>query len=233
MKLKKFAVGATVLAAVGIGVSGCHSGGGEVKAIEFSAYDSPIDLGGGSIYGSVRLWNRNTWTEIQTSQLYGSRSNNSDYIQLTGFSSTATFQNTGGWLITVYTKMSDGTTKNPNQSIAFCSSINAAAPYCNGKSLDSNDRKRVYVEITSKTAKWDWIRDIHDGFKHRVKFEDTLNGCTGTESSCDQIDSVFVTTVNPMPSLQVAEGTMPSSGSYTYGPYTCPSNPKCKITTGK
>jgi hypothetical protein len=225
MKLRRIAGGAAILAAVGIGFVGCQSGPSK-GVVQFSSHDSPIDVGGGSIYGSVRLWNLNTWAEIQTSRLYGSRSNNNDYVQLTGFSSSAIFQNTGGWLITVYTKMSDGTTKNPNPSIAFCSSANAAAPYCNGNSLSD---KIVYVEITSKTAKWDWSRDW---WKHRVEFEDTLSGCTGTESLCDQIDSITVTTVNPMPSLQVAAGT-PSSGSYTYGPYTCSVNSKCKITAGK
>ena len=230
MKLKRFAVGATILAAVGIGVSGCQRGGDKVEAIQFSAHDSPIDLGGGSIYGSVGRWNWNTWTQINDSKLYGSRSSNSDYIKLTGFSglsSPSTIQNTGGWLITIITKNSQGNA-NSTPSISFCSNIGSSSPYCLGTSLDGD--RRVYVEITSATAKWDWIYE--PPYKHRVEFDDTQSGCAGTESACDEIASITITTVNQI-STAGTTGTPTADGRYVYGPYTCAVNKDCSIEAGQ
>jgi hypothetical protein len=232
MKLKRFAVGATVLAAVGIGVSGCQRGGDKVEAIQFSAHDSPIDVGGGSIYGSVGRWNWNTWTQINDSKLYGSRSSNSDYIKLTGFSglsSPTTIQNTKGWLITIITKDSLG---NPlkTPSISFCSSIGSSSPYCLGTSLDGD--RRVYVEITSATAQWDPTTEL-PWFKRRVEFDDVQPpGCVGTESPCDEIASITITTVNKI-STAGTTGTPTADGRYVYGPYTCTVNKDCSIEAGQ
>jgi hypothetical protein len=238
MKLRKLAVGATILSAVGIGILGCQSGGGKgdgkVKAIQFSAHDSPIDVGGGSIYGSVGRWNWNTWTEINTPKVYGSRSSNSDYIKLTGFSglsSPSTIQNTGGWLITIITKDSQGR-PNSTPSISFCSNITSGTPqpnYCLGTLLDDG---KVYVEITSATGKWDWIYE--PPYKHRVEFDDTQSGCVGTESICDQIVSIQITTVNSIPSLTTSPSNPPNTpGPYIYGPYTCAVNKDCSIEAGQ
>jgi hypothetical protein len=238
MKLKKFAVGAVILAAVGIGVSGCQSGGGQsgggkVGTIQFSSHDSPIDVGGGSIYGSVGRWNWNTWTEINTSKLYGSRSSNSDYIKLTGFSglsSPITIQNTGGWLITIITKDSN---HNPlkTPSISFCSNITSSTPqpyYCLGTNLDGD--KKVYVEITSATAQWDW--KYEPPYKHRVEFDDAQSGCAGTESACDEIASITITTVNQISAAGMIR-TLTADGRYAYGPYTCTVNKDCSIEAGQ
>jgi hypothetical protein len=232
MKLRKLAVGATILSAIGIGVLGCQSGGGNVGAVQFSAHDSPIDLGGGSIYGSVGRWNWNAWTQINDSKLYGSRSSNSDYIKLTGFSglsSPITIQNTKGWLIKIVTKDSN---RNPlkTPSISFCSNIASSSPYCLGTSLDGD--RRVYVEITSSTAQWDLATEL-PWFKNRVEFDDVQPpGCVGTESPCDEIASITITTVNQISTAGMT-GTQTADGRYTYGPYTCTVNKNCSIEAGQ
>jgi hypothetical protein len=241
MKLEKFAVGAAVLAAVAIGVSGCQSGGGQtgggkVGTIQFSSHDSPIDVGGGSVYGSVGRWNWNTWTQINNNpKLYGSRSSNNDYIKLTGFSglsSPSTIQGTGGWLITIITKDSNHN-QHSTPSISFCSNITSSTPqpyYCLGTSLDGD--RGVYVEITSATAQWDWITEL-PWFKHRVEFDDVQPpGCVGTKSPCDEIASITITTVNNISTAGMT-GTPTAHGRYAYGPYTCTVNKDCSIEAGK
>jgi hypothetical protein len=219
MNVNKLAVGAAVLAVVAVGVVAFESSGNN-NVMQVSIHDSPIDVGGGSVYGSVGLLNFNTWTEIRTPYLYGSRSTNSDYIKLTGFTDPqnpntppGTFQGTGGWLINVNTKMSDGKTQNP-KTIAFCTNLTPSAPYhCAGNSLGSD--RVVYVEITSSTARWDWS---FYWLKHRILFEDNQSGCRGTESLCDQIDSITITTASPLNTL---------------GPYICTDNTKCLIEAGQ
>jgi hypothetical protein len=226
MNLKKFA--AAVLAAVGIGVSGCQSGG-RVGDVQFSAHDSPIDLGGGSIYGSVGRFNFNTWTQVNP-KLYGSRSSNSDYIKLTGFSGLSNpsiIQQTRGWLITITTKDGQGH-PNSTPSISFCSNITSSPYHCSGTALDGNTR--VFVEITSATAQWDWIYEFP--IKHRVEFDDALPGCTGTESACDEIASITITTVSQISTAGMT-GTPTADGRYAYGPYTCAVNKDCLIETGQ
>src|SRR5271163_4492247 len=109
MKFRRLAIGATVLAAVGVCVIGCQQQNFQTPV--FASHDSPIDVGGGSIYGSVGRANLNSWTSFNDFKLYGSRSSNNDYIKVTGFTglpSPTIVQNTGGWLITIVTKDSGG-----------------------------------------------------------------------------------------------------------------------------
>jgi hypothetical protein len=231
MKRRIVAVGTLLLAAFGVGLTGCRTAEVRHDDVAFSGHDSPIDVGGGSIYGKVGFWNLNRWSEVHPSRLYGSRSTNSDYIQLTGFTdpqnsanSPTLFENTGGWLITISSRNSD---KSPHpKSIAFCTSVTPTLPHhCTGDSLESDSV--VYLEVTSSTATWDLK---NNGWKEKLMFDDSQPGCTGTESVCDQIDSILITTVKPITSIQPSSQ---SSGLYTYGPYICTENKKCHITAGK
>lgn len=229
MKFRSLAVGVAALALAAIaGVVVLQMS--QLPADSFSGHDSPIDVGGGSIYGSVGRWNLNKWAEITGSKLYGSRSSNSDYIKLSGFSpisSPTVIQNTGGWLITIVTKDSQ---RNPLQtpSISFCSNLTSSAPYhCSGTSLNSD--RRVYLEITSSTAQWDPKRELPT-FKERLYFDDHQPGCAGTESACDEIASLTITTVNAISSLPPTDQ---KTGPYTYGPFTCSVNADCSIETGQ
>jgi hypothetical protein len=233
MELRRLAVGATVLAALGVCVIGCQPSQQTFRAPVFASHDSPIDVGGGSIYGSVGRANLNSWTSFNDFKLYGSRSSNSDYIKVAGFaglSSPTIIQNTGGWLITIVTKDSGGAPL-PQPSIAFCSNIPNTAPYsCLGTSLN-NDRG-VYVAITSLTAKWDLKPDLPNVFKHKVMFDDVRPECSGTESACDEIYSITITTVNQLTTTGMS-GTPTADGRYTYGPYTCQVNKNCSIEAGQ
>jgi hypothetical protein len=233
MKLRRLAVGASVLAVVGVSVMGCQRVA-QGPAYKFSSHDSPIDVAGGSIYGTVGLFNLNTWGTSSNSKLYGSRSTNNDYITLVGFSGPQPFvvQNTGGWLISVTTNNPQG---QPNQkpSISFCSSLDSSQLHCDEKSLYLDKGKIVYLEATSDTGRWDWSRQW---WKHRLKFDDVQpRGCVGTESVCDQIVSIQITTLNSIPSLTTSPSTPPSppSGPYTYGPYTCSNYKNCLIEVGQ
>jgi hypothetical protein len=154
----------------------------------------------------------------------------------TGLSSPTTITDTGGWLITIVTKDSGHNPLPPPPpptlpySIAFCSNIPDTAPYsCLGTSLN-NDRG-VYVAITSLTAKWDLKPDLPNVFKHKVMFDDVQPGCSGTESACDEIYSITITTMKKLTTTGMT-GTL-TDGRYTYGPYMCQDNKKCSIEAGQ
>jgi hypothetical protein len=227
MKLKMRSIASAIaLVAIGAGLLSC---GKTSYVMQYSPIDSPINLGGGgSLYGWVTFWNFNKWAQ-HAGTIYKAHSTNNDYLLLDGFNvDPITVQQTGGWLIQVTTKDSNSNKGIP--SIAFCSNLSPNGTQyhqCSGDGFMGD--RTVYAEITSATAKWDYVSHFP---KNEIYFEDDQPGCSGTESKCDEIYSVTITTVNSMSSLKSSTLDPIIPGRYSYGPYTCSVNSKCKIQSG-
>ena len=193
--------------AIGILIVGCR----KIQNRASKPHDSPVEVGGGSIYGHVGTFNLNTWTTITPNQLYSAPSTDSDYIKFKGFTDKDgkdalqnPVQGTGGWKITI-------TTMDGSSPITICSSINTSTPRsCSGDSVSDGT---VYVQ-TSGGGQWNrkfyWTKD-------RLIFQGCAAG--GDESPCNEIASIAITTVNPLGGLA--------------GPFKCPNNKKCRIKVGK
>lgn len=188
-------------------------------------HDSPVQVAGGSIYGSVGTFNLNTWTEIKTSQVYKAMSTNYDYLQFKGFTDSkgvappSPLQGTGGWQINIITKDSLGN-PNPKRTITFCSYFQTSS-----SSPCTTSDKMVYVQASDDLQSAQWNKKWHY-IKHRLRFHNNDPSCTEgifKESVCNEIASIEITTVNrDTDDLKKANNT-----------FTCRTNKDCSITVGK
>jgi hypothetical protein len=174
------AAGAVVGLAVALLINKSESGG-----------DTPIIIAGGSIYGDAYYQG---W--VQDSPYYASVGSQAqlDNILLQKFTladgvtpAPDSITGTGGWVITFSDKDSQGNSK-PN-AISFCSKKN-----CNPQSgLDQDGN--VYLSAGPK-GRW---REKNSGkVLYELRFHDTdCDGSSGdTESSCDIISQITITTKN-------------------------------------
>lgn len=198
-KNRKFIIGAIALVA---GVATVFT----VKII-MSEGDTPIVIAGGSLYGVAipQGWSPNT-----PGKSYSARVGfNTDYISLKDFTlvsggpAPGSITGTGGWNISISNKDSGGNTKS--DAVFLCSKQN-----CNPQSgLDGN----VYL---SAGAKGRWKEQVSLSLLYELRFHDTdCDGSSGdTESTCDTIAQITITTKNQPPVT-----------------YLCPSG-TCRIIVG-
>jgi hypothetical protein len=180
-------------------------------------HDSPVEIGGGSIYASVGIFNLNKWVPVPNSpNAYMAQSSNPYVLQLVNFQDSnrnpapSSTSGTGGWWIEITN--SDGKTETNNSgSILFCTSLDCqGGPAVNGW---------VYVKAGS-SARWEKKR--HYLVKDRLLFHDTRQGCDASSDLDGPCNHLATITVHTISSTLINNQT-----------YTCVVQDKCKIIAGQ
>lgn len=234
--MKKTRMLATVASAaiVVVGVVPATTGKLSSNFMMFGPGDSPIDISDGSISANVGILNSNYWDRIADGEVYKTRSTNDDYIVLHNFTSSNstsgdfTFQQTGGWLITITTgDPNDPSTVDP-AAISFCSNVPSPVISCDPTSLTlSKDNQTVYIETHpdannphGHNGRWE-----EKYFTKTLKFHDTRSPCTRDDKRCNHILAI---------SLMTASSSSGNPGP-TGTPFTCPTAniDQCTIKVGQ
>jgi len=146
--------------------------------------DSPINIGGGSIYGFLKP-PATGWTIVSQNEV-DAVGNNIGVIRTTDVSGITSPVNVpSGWVIRISNRKKADKSENPN-AVKICSDI-----HCTGKSLDPT--KAIYIHARKNSR---WSISSPDGYLH---FHDNdCDGATGSAENqpCDYLFKVRIQSPN-------------------------------------
>lgn len=168
-------------------------------------HDTPIVVGGGSIYGETYKDDSDGWgshgSRSQSASLHAGGKNpfGIDLLTFENFDSNPGYAvtGTGGWAISIrnFRPQSQGDGVNPTPAVTFCSDANcsAAAPSCQASSFDKNSD--VYFNVRGDGQIYTSLGGPHGSATQRVNFHDPTPGCDSpVANSCDKIYDVTLKT---------------------------------------
>jgi hypothetical protein len=211
MKLKSRTVaGVFIVFVIGAGLTGCKSDAGGVR--KFDTADSPINMGGGSIYANIKpggIWNK---VPGKKSKEYTTTSNNIDLIFTDGVQNVTTIPSQpNGWMITLSNTDENGTPKA--DAITICPEQDCKAGPLSGK-------KTIYL-TTRKDSRWTLNPRTNQLRFHDNECDGDDEDGTSEEPACDFLLTV---TIKDSTGTTIASGSCKdSSGIDGY----------CKIGIGK
>ena len=190
--------------------------------------DTPIVIGGGSIYGKTSPKDTDGWTAVDNLKEYGKlhpgpvqNPHGIDELTFTNFDTSPNpnpERNTGGWAILIRNPLPPPNTgPNPIPAVSVCSdaTCSAAAPGCDPKTFDK--KGAVYFNVRAN-AQITRVPGSGPGTAiGEIDFHDTTSGCT--PDTCDKIYDVALKTCN--------------GGVNPVFTTTCNTNPKsCDVQVG-
>jgi hypothetical protein len=233
-------------------VAGTVVGGGLVIYIAASLVsalsspkDTPIVLGGGSIYGDTHFLDTDGWNR-QPGYYSGSihpghyNPNGIDSLTLSGFDNNPgnSISGTGGWAISVWNVDSNNNPKDG--ALRLCSDANCSASH---KQMDGSDNPSpcnglsplgvsVYVGVRSDSGLEE--RKALGGLSKAIRevrfYDGACDGQSGTESSCDTINKITLETCRPVSTNPLPSPPPPPPYSTDY---TCANKKgKCSVQVG-
>lgn len=192
--------------------------------------DSPINIGGGSIFGDAGFLNQ--WESTNDAIAYGATSPDKTYLVLHGLvdahnnPAPSPLTNTGPWLVYITTAAPLWATP---VYISFCSDpvmptgfpLQPSTSYCKG-SFRSDES--VYAQTTGGVGRWERHFDFPQLWRVGTRIHFHNVHCDGTagsnETSCDELAAVTVMVTND--SMHINGVT-----------YTCSNEHDCYVQSGK